>query len=576
MDIDGRSQLNDHFLNSNKGNGKNKKKNKNKLKNHASHNNLIKTTSNQELNKSFNNSFLNNLVVKKNSKTFIDNNNNNNKRKISYSNNEILQSSSKKFKPNLKDGNKVVFNDIKNNHQIVQQRHSLPIYQARGRLLKFMKNNETVIVIADTGVGKTTQIPQYLHEDRQDANGGICVTQPRRVAAISVAKRLAEEMNTNVGGLVGFSVRFEDVTSKKTKLRIVTDGILLREAMVDPLLKNYNWVILDEAHERTVCTDVLFGVVKSAQAKRRQSKELHNLHIIVMSATMNTKHFKKYFNNAPVLYVEGREHPIEIFYANKEHEDYFLACMQTVIKIHRDADPEQDILVFMTGQEEIDSMVHKLRIIAKDEKFKALPKLKVYPLYAALPSEQQMEVFEKDKKGERKIIISTNIAETSITIPGIRYVVDCGKAKVRTYNPKNGFDLLKVQWITQAQATQRTGRAGRISSGYCYRVYSLKQHDNMKIDPIPEIQRSNLSSVILQVICMGVKNILKFDFIDKPHPESMKKASESLVSLGAIEIDNDKASLTDLGQKMAQFPILPCFSKIILSAEKFKCTHEVS
>lgn len=457
---------------------------------------------------------------------------------------------------------------------IVKQRHALPIFPTRARLLEELKKNDTVIVIGETGSGKTTQIPQYLHEERWDKKGGICVTQPRRVAAISVAKRVAEEMNTQIGGLVGYSVRFEECVSPGTKLKYVTDGMLLREAISDPLLSRYNWVILDEAHERTISTDVLFGIVKDAQKKRKEL-EKDNLKVIVMSATMDVDHFSQYFNKAKVLYIEGRQHPVEMLYAREKQDDYVLTAMSTVFQIHKEAPAQHDILIFLTGQEEIDSVTHSIRQIAKDNSLAEFPRMRVLPLYAALPSNQQLDVFRVTAPGERKVIVSTNIAETSITIPGIKYVIDSGRAKVRTYNPSNGFDSLKVKKISQAQAWQRTGRAGRETAGFCYRSYTLEEFNSMEQNPVPEILRSNLASVILQLLAMGIKNILTFDFIDKPSPASIKQAVEQLTLLEAVVLKSGQLELTDMGKKMAQFPLEPRYSKVILSGPQYGCTEEV-
>ncbi|KAG7175520.1 ATP-dependent RNA helicase DHX33-like [Homarus americanus] len=459
--------------------------------------------------------------------------------------------------------------------KILKQRHALPIFPARPRLLKELKKNDVVIVIGETGSGKTTQIPQYLHEERLDRKGAICVTQPRRVAAITIAKRVAEEMDTNLGELVGYSVRFEESVSPSTKLKYMTDGMLLREAISDPLLSKYSWVIVDEAHERTVSTDVLFGIIKDAQ-KSRKAFAKYPLRVIIMSATMDVDHFSNYFNKCPVLYIEGRQHPIEMFYAREKQEDYVLAAMSTVIQIHKEAPPQHDILVFLTGQEEIDAVVHNIRLIAKDNSLAEFPKIRVHALYAALPAHQQLDVFRATAAGERKVIISTNIAETSITIPGVRYVVDSGRAKVRNYLPGSGFDVLKVKKISQAQAWQRTGRAGRETSGFCYRAYTLEEFNAMAVNPVPEILRSNMSSVILQLLAMGIKNILTFDFIDKPSTEYVQQAVEQLTLLDAAKVvKSDMLELTETGKKMAQFPLDPRYAKILLSGPDYGCTDEV-
>ncbi|KAG0719961.1 ATP-dependent RNA helicase DHX33 [Chionoecetes opilio] len=467
------------------------------------------------------------------------------------------------------------FRDTDNLRSLLTQRHALPIFPVRNELLQELKKHQTLIILGETGSGKTTQIPQYIHEERLDRKGGVCITQPRRVAAISIAKRVAEEMNTNLGGLVGYSVRFEEAVSPATKLKYVTDGMLLREAISDPTLSRYSWVVLDEAHERTINTDVLFGILKDAQKTRKSTPGQDPLRLIIMSATMDVDHFSSYFANCPVRYVEGRQYPIEMFYAKKQEDDYVMTAMTTVFQIHQKAPQQHDILVFLTGQEEIDSAVANIRQIAKDDSLAECPRLKVLPLYAALPAHQQLDVFRPTAPGERKVIISTNIAETSITIPGIRYVVDSGRAKVRTYHPGSGFDALRVKKISQAQAWQRMGRAGREAPGNCYRGYTRQEFDAMDVNPTPEILRSNLASVILQLLAMGVKNVLTFDFIDKPSAAHIEAAMAQLTSLGAVAVQAESLVLTEAGGKMAQFPLEPRYAKAILSGPEYGCTDEV-
>ncbi|KAK4312289.1 hypothetical protein Pmani_016270 [Petrolisthes manimaculis] len=457
---------------------------------------------------------------------------------------------------------------------LIKQRRALPIFPVRAKLLSELEKQDFVILIGETGSGKTTQIPQFLHEQRWDRKGAICITQPRRVAAITISKRVAEEMDTKLGGLVGYSVRFEEAVSQSTKLKFVTDGMLMREAIVDPLLSKYSWIILDEAHERTISTDVLFGIVKDAH-KNRKANGKDPLKVIIMSATMDVDHFSNYFHKCPVLYVEGRQHPIDMFYAKEKQDDYVLTSMSTVFQIHKEAPPQHDILVFLTGQEEIDSVVHTIRQIAKDSSLSEYPRLRVHPLYAALPAHQQLEVFRATAEGERKVIVSTNIAETSITIPGIRYVVDSGRAKIRSYHPNSGFDMLKVRKISQAQAWQRAGRAGREAAGHCYRGFTREEFDALELNPVPEILRSNLASVILQLLAIGIKNVLTFDFIDKPSPEHVQEAIEQLTLLGAVTVQSETLELTETGKKMAQFPLEPRYAKVILSGPEYGCTDEV-
>ncbi|XP_023040306.1 ATP-dependent RNA helicase DHX33 isoform X2 [Piliocolobus tephrosceles] len=409
------------------------------------------------------------------------------------------------------------------------QRRSLPIFQARGQLLAQLRNLDNAVLIGETGSGKTTQIPQYLYEGGISRQGIIAVTQPRRVAAISLATRVSDEKRTELGKLVGYTVRFDDVTSEDTRIKFLTDGMLLREAISDSLLRKYSCVILDEAHERTIHTDVLFGVVKTAQKRRKELGKLP-LKVIVMSATMDVDLFSQYFNGAPVLYLEGRQHPIQVFYTKQPQNDYLHAALVSVFQIHQEAPPSQDILVFLTGQEEIEAMSKTCRDIAKHLP-DGCPAMLVLPLYASLPYAQQLRVFQGAPKGYRKVIISTNIAETSITITGIKYVVDTGMVKAKKYNPDSGLEVLAVQRVSKTQAWQRTGRAGREDSGICYRLYTEEEFEKFDKMTVPEIQRCNLASVMLQLLAMKVSNVLTFDFMSKPSPEEIL----TIVSLLSVD-----------------------------------------
>lgn len=453
------------------------------------------------------------------------------------------------------------------------QRRQLPIYQAKTQLINKLRQLNNAVLIGETGSGKTTQIPQYLYEAGIGRQGIIAITQPRRVAAISLAGRVAEEKKVQPGKLVGYTVRFEDVTSSETKLKFMTDGMLLREAIGDPLLLRYTVVILDEAHERTVHTDVLFGVVKSAQRKRTEQNKIP-LKILVMSATMDVDLFSQYFNKSPVLYLEGRQHPIQIYYTKQPQSDYLQAALVSVFQIHQEAPPSHDILVFLTGQEEIEALARTCRDISKHLPDTCGP-MTVVPLYASLPPTQQLRVFHPAPKGSRKVILSTNIAETSITISGIKYVIDTGMVKAKRYNPDSGLEVLAVQRVSKAQAWQRAGRAGREDAGFCYRLYTEEEFDNFASMTVPEIQRCNLASVILQLLALGVPDVLNFDFMSKPSPESMQKAVEQLDILGAVNRKDDQVLLTPLGKKMASFPLEPRFSKTLLISPDFSCTEEI-
>ncbi|KAL3882385.1 hypothetical protein ACJMK2_028734 [Sinanodonta woodiana] len=455
--------------------------------------------------------------------------------------------------------------------RLQQQRRSLPIHPVRGRLIHEVQRHNSVIVIGETGSGKTTQIPQYLYEAGLHRNAVIAVTQPRRVAAITISKRVAQEKKTELGHLVGYCVRFEDVTSDSTKLKYMTDGMLLREAILDPLLKRYSIVILDEAHERTIHTDVLFGVVKAAQ-RQRAEQGLKQIKIVVMSATMDVDHFSKYFNNAPVLYLEGRQYPIQVYYSVEPQTDYLFASLVTLFQIHKKEPAQKDVLIFLTGQEEIESAVKSIRDIARE--VMRAPNIVVCPLYSSLPSFSQLRVFQPTPEGCRKVVVATNIAETSVTIQGIKFVIDSGMVKAKVYNPNSGLDLLKVVRVAKDQALQRTGRAGRESPGICYRLYTENEFETFSNTTVPEIQRCNLASVVLQLMAMHITDVAGFDFMDKPSPEAVKKALEQLELLSAVE-KGERYKLTPLGRQMAAFPLDPRLSKVILTAKDFHCLEEI-
>ncbi|XP_070188791.1 ATP-dependent RNA helicase DHX33-like [Littorina saxatilis] len=466
-------------------------------------------------------------------------------------------------------------------------RRKLPIFSVKNHLLAEVSKVQTAIIIGETGSGKTTQIPQYFHERGMSRPGQIAVTQPRRVAAISLAQRVASEMGVELGQQVGYCVRFEDMSSKDTKIRFMTDGMLLRETLLDPLLKRYAVVILDEAHERTVQTDILFGVVKVAQ-KKRVTAGLHPLKIIIMSATMDVDHFSAYFNSAPVLYVEGRQYPVQIYHPAQAQSDYLHASIVTLFQIHRNQDAVGDVLIFLTGQDEIEAAVRLIRDASRNLE-QGLPALSVLPLYAALPSHIQLRVFDPTPPGHRKVVVSTNIAETSVTISGIKYVIDCGRVKAKVHNPHSGLDLLRVVQASKEQCVQRSGRAGREGPGCCYRLFTEREFERFRATTMPEIQRCNLASVVLQLLGLNITRVLTFDFIDPPAEDAIVSALEELHQLAAVEGINDlqvlKAKkhilretdikLTPLGRKMLAYPLEPRLSKALLIANDYTCLEEI-
>eukprot|EP01132_Coremiostelium_polycephalum_P003060 gene3060-3828_t len=451
------------------------------------------------------------------------------------------------------------------NRSIKEQRESLPVFPLREVFLEAVAKNQLLVVIGETGSGKTTQMTQYLAEAGYGEHGKIGCTQPRRVAATSVAKRVAEEFGCRLGQEVGYAIRFEDCTSPETIIKYMTDGILLRECLLDPDLSQYSCIVLDEAHERTIHTDVLFGLLKETIKRRKDLK------VLITSATLEAEKFCKYFMNSQLFIIPGRSYPVDIRYTKEPEDDYLDASLITVMQIHL-SEPPGDILLFLTGQEEIDTACQTLF-----ERMKSLgpsvPELIILPVYSALPSEMQTKIFEPAPPGARKVVIATNIAETSLTIDGIYYVIDPGFSKQKCFNPKNGMDSLVVAPISQAAAKQRAGRAGRTGPGKCYRLYTEAAFKNeMLPSTIPEIQRTNLGNTVLTLKAMGINDLLGFDFMDPPPVQTLVSAMEQLYSLGALD---DEGLLTRLGRKMAEFPLEPQLAKMLIASVDFGCSDEI-
>jgi ATP-dependent RNA helicase DHX8/PRP22 len=451
------------------------------------------------------------------------------------------------------------------NMSIKEQRESLPIFKFKTQLIEAVRQEQLLIVVGDTGSGKTTQLTQYLAEAGFANRGIIGCTQPRRVAAMSVAKRVAEEVGCHLGQEVGYTIRFEDCTSPETKIKYMTDGMLQREVLLDPDLKRYSVIMLDEAHERTIATDVLFGLLKKTLKRRPDLK------VIVTSATLDADKFSEYFNKCPIFSIPGRAYPVEILYSKEPETDYLDAALITVMEIHL-SEPPGDILLFLTGQEEIDTSCEILY-----ERMKALgssvPELIILPVYSALPSEMQSRIFEPAPPGSRKVVIATNIAETSITIDQIYYVIDPGFVKQNAFDPKLGMDSLVITPISQAQAKQRAGRAGRTGPGKCFRLYTESAFQSeMLPTSVPEIQRQNLSHTILMLKAMGINDLLHFDFMDPPPTNTTLTALEELYALSALD---DEGLLTRLGRKMADFPMEPALAKVLIASVDMGCSDEV-
>ena len=450
--------------------------------------------------------------------------------------------------------------------EIDEQRHRLPVWHVKDAIVAAVKSSPVLIIVGETGSGKTTQIPQFLIDAGfASGKGVIACTQPRRVAALTVAQRVAKERDVVLGQEVGYTVRFDDCTSKQTNLKYMTDGMLLREALLDPLLRRYSVILLDEAHERTIATDVLLGLLKAAREKRKGS-----FRIIIMSATLDVQGYQRFFPGAQAVYIKGRQHPVEVFYVNQPQESYLDALVTAVIQLHVD-EKEGDILGFLTGQEEIEVaqrlIVERAKVVCKDPL-----SLHVVPMYAALPPDKQLLAFEPVPKGHRKVVLSTNIAETSITIPGIRYVIDPGFVKSRSYNARLGADLLQVLPISKAQAWQRTGRAGREGAGKCYRLFTEEAFLALRDITEPEIQRANLASVVLQLKSMGIEDPLRFDFMDPPPKGSLVRALELLYALQALD---STGKLTTLGRNLSKLPVDPMFARSIILSAEMGCMCEI-
>ncbi|CCD25313.1 DEAH-box RNA helicase PRP16 NDAI_0E04960 [Naumovozyma dairenensis CBS 421] len=457
-------------------------------------------------------------------------------------------------------------------------RRSLPIYKTRSDLLRTIRENQVIVIIGETGSGKTTQLAQYIYEDGFCNNGKmIGCTQPRRVAAMSVAKRVATEMDVKLGEEVGYSIRFEDQTSSGTKIKFMTDGILLRETLLDNSLDKYSCIIIDEAHERSLNTDVLLGLFKTLLTERRDLK------LIITSATMNAQKFSNFFGNAPQFTIPGRTFPVKVIYSKYPVDDYVDAAVTEAVRIHLSTPiTSGDILIFMTGQEDIetaaDSVKEKLLNVYMKKygisTFDEINDIEILQIYSALPANIQNKIFQKYlNENKRKIVIATNIAETSLTIDGIRYVIDCGYSKLKVYNPKIGLDSLTITPIALTNAIQRSGRAGRTGPGVAYRLYTEEtSEDDMYPQAIPEIQRTNLSNTVLLLKSLDVDDVLKFPFLDPPPLQTLLT---SLYELWFNEAIDNKGVLTPLGRQIAKFPLQPSLSKILLISSQNGCSEEM-
>ncbi|KAH7341759.1 P-loop containing nucleoside triphosphate hydrolase protein [Rhizoctonia solani] len=469
---------------------------------------------------------------------------------------------------------------------LLEERKRLPIWTGRRALVKAVQENDTLIVLGETGSGKTTQVPQFLLESGITSGGMIAVTQPRKVAAISLANRVSTEQGTSVGGTVGYAVRFDEKAGPDTRIKYLTDGMLVRELLSDPSLSRYSIVIVDEAHERTLRTDMLLGSLKRIQQDRKEGSSSRKgsdkgkekaisgnagpLKIIVMSATLDAERFSRFFDGAKVVYVKGRQHPVKLMYLKDNTADYLESALKTIFQIHTNQ-PPGDILIFLAGQEDIETLEKAIQPYSSQS---LTNPVLVCPMYAALPPHQQAKIFQPPPKGARKVILSTNIAETSITIPGVRYVVDSGMCKEKGYQSRNagtGIETLTLCPISKSSAIQRAGRAGREGPGVCFRLYTEKAYGLLDEVPLPEIQRCNLTFATLQLKCLQ-QDLSTTDLIDTPPSDAI---TTSLISLFGLNALDSTGHITPLGRKLAAFPLDPPFARALIAAEELGCLMDI-
>ncbi|KAF2773939.1 P-loop containing nucleoside triphosphate hydrolase protein [Teratosphaeria nubilosa] len=503
--------------------------------------------------------------------------------------------------------------------KLLESRRKLPIWARQKDIRDAFHANDVLVLSGETGSGKSTQVPQFLLEQKW-CTGKIAITQPRRVAAISLARRVAEEMGTLLGASspaskVGYSVRFDDNTSPSTRIKYLTEGMLLQEMLRDATLNGYSCIIVDEVHERSVNVDLILGFLKQLLSGGTRKKPLK---VVVMSATADVASLSRFFSSTPNelanngignkiatsgtaengddeaswhgfsddetpspkttatpktaaglkapanCHVEGRQYPVVTHYLSTPTDDIIEASLQRIFQLHCKEPMPGDILVFMTGQTTIQSLQKLVEEYAQNLT-SDYPKLLVLPLFAALPQTAQQRIFHPAPPNTRKVILSTNIAETSVTVPGVRFVVDTGKAKVKQFRNRLGLDSLLVKSISRSSADQRKGRAGREAPGQCHRLYTDEAYGSMEKEAVPEILRCDLSAALLTMKARGVDDVLGFPFLTPPPREAMEKALLQLLQLGALD---EAGRISKNGREIARLPLTPHLGRVIIEASR--------